>query len=667
MCGIAGLFRPGGSADDALLSGTARRMTEALAHRGPDAGGIWVSASAGIALGHRRLSILDLSEAGAQPMRSECGRFAVTFNGEIYNHLDIRAALEAEGAAPNWRGHSDTETLLYAVRRWGVRAALQRFSGMFAFALWDERERTLTLARDRFGEKPLFYGWCGRDLAFASELKALAVHPAWSPLLDRAALTAFMRYCYVPAPSTIWTGIRKLPPASFVTFAADASSGAMQSPTPYWSLRERVVAAQAMRITDEREATAELQRLLSIAIKRQCLSDVPLGVFLSGGIDSSTVVALMQAQASQPVRTFSIGFREGAFDEAENAGKVAAHLGTAHTELYVDPKTAMDVIPLLPRMYDEPFADSSQIPMHLVAVLARKHVTVALSGDGGDELFGGYNRHVWGGNLQARLSKTPASLKRVLSRLLGTISPEPADTIARVAQPLLPARYHVRRAGEQIAKLGRIVGADTADQLYRLLCSIDDDPSQTILQGEERESWSSDEMAKLAVSLDPLDRMTLADSLSYLTDDILQKVDRAAMAVGLETRVPFLDKDVAEFAARIPPAMKVRAGRGKWLVRQVLYRHVPQSLVERPKSGFSIPLDDWLRGPLKSWTCDLLSPARLQRQDLFNTALVTRRVQQHMSGTRNHGYWLWNVLMAEAWYDEWCTARASEPQTAAAG
>jgi asparagine synthase (glutamine-hydrolysing) len=632
-------------------------MTEALAHRGPDASGNWTDSSAGVAFGHRRLSILDLSEAGAQPMRSECGRFAITFNGEIYNHLDIRAELEAADAAPNWRGRSDTETLLYAVRQWGVAAALQRFSGMFALALWDERERTLTLARDRFGEKPLFYGWSGRDLVFGSELKALAAHPDWAPSLDRAALTAFMRYCYVPAPHTIWSGIRKLPPASFVTFVADAARGAMPAPQPYWSLRERVAAAQSVRISDEGEAIAELQRLLSISIRRQCLSDVPLGAFLSGGIDSSTIVALMQAQASQPVRTFSIGFREAAYDEAEDARRVATHLGTSHTELYVDSKTAMDVIPRLPFMYDEPFADSSQIPTHLVATLARQHVTVALSGDAGDELFGGYNRHVWGGDMQARFGRTPAPLRRMLSRLLAAISPEPADTIARLARPLLPARLHVRRAGDQVAKLARIVGAETLDQLYRLLCSIDDDPSQTVLQGEEKPSWSGDEMAKLAVPLDPLDRMTLADSLSYLTDDILQKVDRAAMAVGLETRVPFLDKDVVEFAARIPPTMKVRESRGKWLVRQVLYRHVPRDLVDRPKIGFSVPLDDWLRGPLKSWSSDLLSPARLRAQNLFNADLVAGRVQEHMSGARNHGHWLWNVLMAQAWHDAWCAGR----------
>jgi asparagine synthase (glutamine-hydrolysing) len=655
MCGVAGLHRPGGG-DESRLSALTKHMTEALAHRGPDAAGFWTNASAGIAFGHRRLAVIELSEAGAQPMHSDCGRLTVTFNGEIYNHLDMRAELEAAGAAPNWRGHSDTETLLYAIRHWGVAAALQRFSGQFAFALWDERERTLTLARDRFGEKPLFYGWCGKDLIFASELKALAKHPAWSPSLDRATLTAFMRYAYVPAPSTIWAGFRKLPSASYVTFGADAVAGGMPAPKPYWSMRETVIAAQAKRITDEREATAELQRLLSVAIKRQCLSDVPLGAFLSGGIDSSTIVALMQAQTSQPVRTFTIGFSEAAFDEAADARRVAKHLGTLHTELYVDPETARNVVPKLPTMYDEPFADSSQIPTHLVSALARQHVTVALSGDAGDEMFGGYNRHVWASDLNQRFGAMPAALRQMLGVFLRAVSPEPTGMFARVAAPLLPARFNVRRAGDQLAKLARIVGSPSLDHMYRELCSIDDDPAQTIVQGEETSSWSDDEMGKIKIELDPLDRMTLADSLSYLTDDILQKVDRAAMAVALETRVPFLDKDVVEFAARIPPGMKVRDGRGKWLVRQVLYQHVPANLVDRPKTGFGIPIDEWLRGPLKSWASDLLSPARLQAQNLFNAKRVTARMAEHMSGRRNHGYWLWNVLMAQAWHDEWCAS-----------
>jgi asparagine synthase (glutamine-hydrolysing) len=479
------------------------------------------------------------------------------------------------------------------------------------------------------------------------------VHPQWSPSLDRTALTAYMRYSYVPAPSTIWRSIKKIPSASFVMFAADALPGSMPEPSPYWSVREQVVAAQGSRFADETEATEELERLLSIAIKRQCLSDVPLGAFLSGGIDSSTIVALMQAQASQPVRTFTIGFANSAFNEADDARKVASHLGTSHTELEVDPKTAMDVIPALPLMYDEPFADSSQIPTHLVAALARRHVTVALSGDGGDELFGGYNRHVWGGQLNARFGRMPAPLRRLTSALLNAVAPEPAGSLARLAQPLLPSRLHIRRAGDQVAKLARIIGSESFDDMYRLLCSIDSDPSQTVLQGEESTDWSTDEMNKVTVPLDLLDRMTLEDSLGYLTDDILQKVDRAAMAVGLETRVPFLDKDVVEFAAKIPPAMKVRAGRGKWLVRQVLYKHVPAALIDRPKAGFSIPLDDWLRGALKSWASDLLSPDRLRRQRLFNPSRVEQKFGEHMSGRRNHGYWLWNVLMAQAWHDEW--------------
>ncbi|MGC2777572.1 MAG: asparagine synthase (glutamine-hydrolyzing) [Bradyrhizobium sp.] len=656
MCGITGLLRPGG-ADDGRLTGIVDRMTSALAHRGPDASGLWTQAAAGVAFGHRRLAILDLSEAGAQPMHSVCGRYTVTFNGEIYNHLDVRAELEACGAAPNWRGHSDTETLLAAVGQWGVQPALQRLIGMFVFALWDAEARRLVLARDRFGEKPLFYGWCGGDLVFGSELKALAAHPSWAPSLDRAALTAFMRYSYVPAPATIWTGVRKLPPASFVSFPADGASGNWLAPQPYWSMRDAVAAGQGDRIGNDDDAVAQLERLLSVAVKRQCLSDVPLGAFLSGGVDSSTIVALMQAQASQPVRTFSIGFSEDGYDEAADARRVAQHLGTDHTELYVDARTALDVVPKLPRIYDEPFADSSQIPTHLVAQMARRHVTVALSGDAGDELFGGYNRHVWGGALQARFGRLPMPLRRAISTILSAVAPEPADTILGALQPLLPARLKVRHAGDQVAKLARIIGANGFDELYRTLCSIDQDPARTVIAGEERASWAVDDMRQLATELDPLDRMTLADSLSYLSDDILQKVDRAAMAVALETRVPFLDKDVVEFSTRVPAGMKVRDGRGKWLVRQVLYRHVPADLIDRPKTGFSIPLDAWLRGPLKSWAADLLSPARLQRQGLFDPARVTRMFDEHLSRRHNHSYWLWNVLMAQAWHDEWAPAR----------
>lgn len=655
MCGIAGLFRLGGG-DATTLTGITAVMTATLQHRGPDAENIWTDPRSGIAFGHRRLAILDLTEAGAQPMKSECGRFTVTFNGEIYNHLDIRKQLEVLGAAPNWRGHSDTETLLYAIRQWGISDAMNRFVGMFAVAIWDEARQELTLCRDRLGEKPLFYGWSGRDLVFASELKALAAHPDWSPTLNRSALTSFMRYCYVPAPQTIWSEIRKLPPGSSVTFTAGSIVGAMPQPVQYWSHKGPVIAGQNSRIDSEADAIVELEHLLSQAIDRQCLSDVPLGAFLSGGVDSSTVVALMQKQSSQPIRTFTIGFSEGGFDEAREAREVARHLGTSHTELYVDAKTAMDVIPKLSRMYDEPFADSSQIPTHLVASLARQHVTVALTGDAGDELFGGYNRHVWGIKLNARLSGLPRPVRTLLGAALAAVAPEPANKIVQLLEPVMPKSLRTRRAGDQVAKIARIVGAKSADDLYRLLCSIDSTPSTSVIGGHETANWADGEMNGITSRLDPLDRMTLADSLSYLSDDILQKVDRAAMAVSLETRVPFLDKDVVEFAARVPPSMKIRDGRGKWLVRQVLYKHVPAALIDRPKTGFSIPLDQWLRGPLKSWACDLLAPARLRQQGLFEARRVELMLHQHMSGRRNHGYWLWNVLMAQAWHDEWCAS-----------
>jgi asparagine synthase (glutamine-hydrolysing) len=628
-------------------------MTATLAHRGPDAGDIWTDVAAGISLGHRRLSVLDLTAAGAQPMRSDCGRFTVTFNGEIYNHLEIRSELEAAGIAPSWTGHSDTETLLYAVRSWGIERALQRFNGMFAFAIWDAQERTLTLCRDRFGEKPLFYGWIGGDLVFASELKAFAAHPRWSGIIDRAALTAFMRYSYVPAPWTIWQGIRKLNAGSRITFSRAMEVACLPRPEIYWSMRQHVIAGQRDRLTDAAEATVELERLLSRAVKRQLLSDVPIGAFLSGGIDSSTIVALMQKHSSQPVKTFSIGFAESAFNEAIHARGVARHLATDHTELIVAPSDARDVIPRLAEMYDEPFGDSSQIPTHLVATLARRSVTVALSGDAGDELFGGYNRHVWGARLQARFGALPASVRRALAALIGASAPELANTVGHFAGRFLPGRYQIPRAGDQLAKIGRIIGARNPGHMYRLLSSIDDDPTNSVLGGSEPESWFDKQMQGIDQPIDALDRMALSDALSYLTDDVLQKVDRAAMSVSLETRVPFLDKDVVEFSCHVPPDLKVKNGQGKWLVRQVLDRYVPRHLIDRPKTGFGIPLDEWLRGPLKAWASDLLASERLNRQGWFNSERVDVLWAEHQHGRRNHGFWLWNVLMVQAWSDRW--------------
>lgn len=652
MCGIAGLFRPGGG-DPWGLANCVSVMTATLFKRGPDADGIWADNDSGIALGHRRLAILDLSDAGAQPMRSACGRFTLTFNGEIYNHLAIRSELELAGAAPNWRGHSDTETLLYAIRHWGVQETLQRLNGMFAFAIWDARHRVLTLCRDRFGEKPLFYGWIGDDLAFASELKAFYAHPGWRGSINRDALTAFMRYSYVPAPWSIWEGVRKLTPGSFVAFSAMTKTGDLPKPEIYWSMRQKMLSGQDDRLVDPVMATEELERLLSQAVKRQSLSDVPLGAFLSGGIDSSTVVALMQKQSMQRIKTFSIGFAETSFNEADHARGVARHLATDHTEMIVSPADARDVIPNLAQIYDEPFADSSQIPTHLVAMLARRSVTVALSGDGGDELFGGYNRHVWGARLHRRFGAMPMPARRLIAAIFRLIAPEPANTLGHVAGRFVPQRFRILRVGDQIEKIGRILKARNFDEMYRLLSSIDDEPEHTVLQGKESQSWFSEQMAGIDSPIDPLDRMTLSDSLSYLTDDILQKVDRAAMSVSLETRVPFLDKDVAEFSCRTSPDMKVRGGQGKWLVRQVLDRHVPQHLIDRPKTGFGIPRDDWIRGPLKDWATDLLAPERLGRQGWFDIKRVGHVWAEHQSGARNHGSFLWNVLMVQAWADRW--------------
>lgn len=659
MCGIAGLFRPGGG-DPRNLTNSVGLMTAALFRRGPDADGIWTDHDGGIALGHRRLSILDLSDAGAQPMRTECGRFALTFNGEIYNHLVIRSELELAGAAPDWRGHSDTETLLYAIRYWGVQDTLARLHGMFAFAVWDARDRTLTLCRDRFGEKPLFYGWIGGDLAFASELKAFYAHPRWCGSIDRNALTAFMRYSYVPAPWSIWDGVRKLPPGCFVSFQGPAKTDDLPKPQTYWSMRQNVITRRYDRLLDPRMATDELERLLSQAVTRQSLSDVPLGAFLSGGIDSSAVVALMQKQSAQRIKTFSIGFAETAFNEADHARAVARHLATDHTEMIVSPTDARDIIPKLAQIYDEPFADSSQIPTHLVAMLARRSVTVALSGDGGDELFGGYNRHVWGARLHRRFDALPASVRGTLAATLRLIAPEPANTFGHLMGRFVPKRFRILRVGDQMEKIGRILNARSFDEMYRLLSSIDDEPQRTVLYGSEPPSWFNEQMEGVDGTIDLLDRMTLSDSLSYLTDDILQKVDRAAMSVSLETRIPFLDKDVVEFSCRVPPDMKVKGGQGKWLVRQVLDRHVPRHLIDRPKTGFGIPRDDWIRGSLKDWACDLLAPERLGRQGWFDTKRVGQMWNEHQSSTHNHGSFLWNVLMAQAWADRWQDSKTPE-------
>ncbi len=652
MCGVAGLCSFGGSNADRLQH-IAERMTGNLSHRGPNAGGVFVDEAAGLALGHRRLSIIDLTSAGAQPMSSDCGQLTIVFNGEFYNHLDVRAELAAAGERPAWRGHCDTETLLIAIRRWGVRGALERYIGMFALALFDRRDNTLTLARDRFGEKPLYYGTVGRDFVFASELKAVAAHPDWSPRIDRNALTLFVRRSCIATPFTIWAGVKKLPPGTFLSLPLDPSRSRAGVPQPYWRLADAVQAGSRAPIINEAAGVEELEQVLSAAVRRQCLSDVPLGAFLSGGLDSTTVVALLQKHSYQPVRTFTIGFADDSYDEARAAAAVSKHLRTDHTELYVDDATVRKVIPQLPNIYDEPFADSSQIPTFLVSQLACRHVTVALSGDGGDEMFGGYNRHVLGPRLWRYLSTMPVGLRRCASAAIKTAGPEFFSALARGISPLLPQWTRLRRVGDHFAKLAALIDAENEDELYQRLSSVDLNPSRTVLGGSEPPTWSDSEMPSREVVADFAERMMVADALGYLTDDILTKVDRAAMAVSLETRVPFLDLDVVNFACRVPLFMKMRNGRGKWLLRQVLYRHVPPALVDRPKTGFGVPIDSWLRGPLRTFAGDLLERGRLKAQGLFDADVVSETLNSHLQGARNAGHWLWNVLMAQSWLDCW--------------
>lgn len=621
----------------------ARCMANTLTHRGPDDGGVWSDASAGVALAHRRLSILDLSPAGHQPMASPSGRYVLAFNGEIYNHRDLRARL----GGMSWRGHSDTETMLAAFEAWGVERTLRQSVGMYAFALWDCRQRTITLARDRLGEKPLYYGWCGDSFLFGSELKALHAHPDWCSEVSRGALSSFMRYGYVPAPHSIWRGISKLLPGTFLTISADAPGGVLPTPVFYWRARDVAMADRRPEF-DDAQASHELDALLRDAIGGQMVADVPLGAFLSGGVDSSVIVALMQAQSTRPVRTFSIGFAEDDYNEAVHAKAVAAHLGTDHTELYLSPGDALGVIPRLPDMYDEPFGDSSQIPTHLVAAMARKCVAVSLSGDGGDELFGGYNRYFLGSAMWRGISPVPQAVRHGASNALSALSPMTWDRIGR----MLPHRLRQPMLGDRVHKLASVLGASTSDEVYRWLVSHEREPGSLVVGASDLPLWADAEAASFSRT-DVAERMMFSDLVSYLTDDILCKVDRAAMATSLETRVPLLDHRVVEFALKLPRSMKIRNRQGKWLLRQVLYRYVPKELIERPKQGFGIPLDAWLRGPLREWAETLLDERRLRREGYLQPGPIRQKWQEHLSGRRNWQHWLWNILMFQAWRERW--------------
>lgn len=640
MCGLTGGWS---TKSFEALRDALPRMTDALAHRGPDDRGVWFDPEAGIALGHRRLSIVDLSEAGHQPMLSASGRFVIAYNGEIYNHLALRKELEAAGAAPVWRGHSDTETLLACVEAWGLPGALQRCIGMFALALWDRQQRSLVLARDRAGEKPLYYGWRGEVFLFGSELKALRAHPAFESGVDRDALVLFLRHNYIPSPHSIHQGIRKLPPGTLVRIRPDDRN---PDPEAYWSLAG--VAERGTRDpyggTDE-EAIDELERLLGRAVSGQRVADVPLGALLSGGIDSSLITALMQSQSSDPVRTFTIGFDEKLHDEAEHARAVAKHLGTMHTELRLGPEDALALIPKLPSMYDEPFADSSQLPTHLVMMLARRHVTVALSGDAGDEFFGGYQRYRMAPAMWKRVGWLPAPFLRSLAAAGGALPP---SVINKLLGPLTRP-LGVTHPGDKLDKMvQRLRGVESLDDLYASLLTEWPDADGLVINGRAPRNLVGDPGAWPNLA-NPVARMMAVDAMTYLPDDILVKVDRAAMAIGLETRAPFLDRDVMEFSWRLPMDMKLRQGSGKWILRELLYRHVPRALVDRPKMGFAIPLNQWLRGPLREWAGDLLGESRLRREGYFRPERILKAWSAHQKGDANLGYRLWSVLMFQAW------------------
>jgi asparagine synthase (glutamine-hydrolysing) len=581
-------------------------------------------------------------------MMSESGRYVVSFNGEIYNFGELRKELSSNHS---WRGHSDTEVMLGAIEAWGLEAALKRFVGMFAFALWDRKERLLHLVRDRLGKKPMYYGWTGETFLFGSELKALRAHPEFKAKVDRDALALLMRHQFIPAPYSIYGGIYKLPPATILTLSSPSKRHS--SPVPFWSAKEVAEHGTAEPFTGtDAEAVEYLDALLREAVQLRMVADVPLGAFLSGGVDSSTVVALMQAQSDRPVKTFSIGFHEDAYNEAEHAKAVAQHLRTDHTELYVTPEEAMGVIPELPGLYDEPFADSSQIPTFLVSELARRHVTVSLSGDGGDELFAGYNRYFWGRGVRDAVGRIPRGARRGVAKALNAISPEVWEWGFRAMRPMLPARIkQLNPGGDKVQKLAEILAVDSPETIYYRLISNWKAPTSFVLGSSEPPTVLTDQ-SQWAYLPEFLQWMMYVDLVSYLPDDILAKVDRASMGVSLEARVPLLDHRVVEFAWRVPLSAKVRNGQSKWLLRQVLYKYVPKELIERPKMGFGVPIDSWLRGPLREWAETLLDERRLRDEGFFDPLPIRRKWSEHLSGERDWQYYLWDVLMFQAWLEQ---------------
>ncbi len=656
MCGITGIF---GNLRKEEFDSSIHEMSATLNHRGPDDAGTWINEENGVAFGHQRLSIIDLSSAGHQPMVSHCGRFTTVFNGEIYNHLQLRDKLNTSANKQSWKGHSDTETLVTAFSQWGIEKTLQQLVGMFAIAVWDFKEKRLFLIRDRFGEKPLYYGWSNGVFLFGSELKALQKYKRFSNQIDRGALSLYMKYMYVPTPYSIFKDIYKLEPGCILQIDKGTKPPTLPLFAPFrdqginiaqwYSISNMAQAGQKNLITDQNDAVDLIEKTLLESVRSQLISDVPLGAFLSGGIDSSVITALMQKVCKDPVKTFTIGFEESSFNEAIYAKEVSRHLGTEHHELYVTSSDAFKVIPHLPTLYDEPFADSSQIPTYLASKLARESVTVSLSGDAGDELFGGYNRYLWGSRVWNKVRWMPLIVRQTLGVAINKISVNTWDSIGNS----LPNSSRVSLMGDKAHRMAhRLKNVKSLDDVYHSL----------VTEGYKEDGLVVNDKAALITKLDNNDivsgivdsehRMMLLDSLTYLPDDILTKVDRAAMGVSLETRIPFLDYRVAELAWRLPLDTKINNGETKWPIRQVLYKYVPKVLIERPKAGFAIPVGQWIRGPLREWAADLLNEERIRREGYFNPELVQQLWQQHLSGKYDWTPRLWAILMFQAWLDK---------------
>ncbi|WP_201610408.1 asparagine synthase (glutamine-hydrolyzing) [Psychrobacter submarinus] len=650
MCGLNGFSGTQASEYDADQA--IKEMNSALHHRGPDDEGSWQDDRLGLVLGHRRLAIQDLSPAGAQPMHSQCGQYVLVFNGEIYNHLELRQQLAEQGIVVDWRGHSDTETILACFVVWGIEKTLSSMIGMFAIALWDRLDQVLTLARDRMGEKPLYWGWQDDSLYFSSELKGLKAHPKFQADIDRDSIALLLRHNCIPAPYSIYKGIKKLQAGHLIQLPlSDLDQAKSVRSQAYWCLNDIVELGLSDPFTGSQEQAVDaLESTLMQSIDSQMLSDVPLGAFLSGGIDSSAVVALMQAQSSRPVQTFTIGFDDVGYNEAKHAKAVAQHLGTEHTELYVRPEDAQSVIPELSSIYCEPFADSSQIPTFLVSQLARQKITVALSGDGGDELFGGYNRYLMAQQVLSNNRKLPKPIRKLIVQGLLTLSPNRWDALFDTLAPVIPSKLQLRTPGDKAHKLAGVLNIDNEHECYHRLTSHWQDPASIVIGAKEPMTLITDSNAW--PQTDSFQHAMMAmDAQTYMTDDILVKVDRAAMANSLETRVPMLDQRVIELAWRMPLEYKIRNGEGKWLLKQVLFRHIPKELIERPKMGFGIPLHDWLRGPLRDWAEALLDENLLQQQGYFYPAPIRKMWKEHLSEARNHQDSLWSILMFQSWLE----------------